>query len=114
MDEGYGLNDEALRRLADEGASLIVSVDCGIASVAEAETARELGLELIITDHHQMADRLPDALLVAHPLLPGHSYPFGSLCGAGDRLQAGVGGLPASQSRQACHRAVAEFSAAPP
>jgi single-stranded-DNA-specific exonuclease len=82
MDEGYGLNDEALMKLAQAGTSLVVSVDCGIGSVDEARTARRLGLELIITDHHQMADQLPEATIV-HPLLPGHSYPFGSLCGAG-------------------------------
>ena len=83
MDEGYGLNDVALQRLASEGVSQIVSVDCGIASVDEAITARELGLELIITDHHQMADRLPEAAAIVHPMLPGHDYPFESLCGAG-------------------------------
>ncbi|MDG2380834.1 MAG: single-stranded-DNA-specific exonuclease RecJ [Pirellulaceae bacterium] len=83
MDEGYGLNDAALQRLASEGVSQIVSVDCGIASVDEAVTARELGLELIITDHHQMADRLPEAAAIVHPMLPGHDYPFKSLCGAG-------------------------------
>ena len=82
LDEGYGLNDDALRRLAEEGTSVVISVDCGITSVAEAQTARELGLELIISDHHQPAEDLPDALLV-HPRLPGHAYPFDALCGAG-------------------------------
>jgi single-stranded-DNA-specific exonuclease len=82
MDEGYGLNDEALHKLLHAGTSLVVSVDCGISSVSEAETARRLGLDLIITDHHQLADRLPKALLV-HPQLPGSDYPFASLCGAG-------------------------------
>ena len=83
MDEGYGLNNQALKRLADEGASQIISVDCGITSVEEADTARELGLELIITDHHQMAERLPGAAAIVHPRLPGYDYPFESLCGAG-------------------------------
>jgi single-stranded-DNA-specific exonuclease len=82
LDEGYGLNDEALRRLKQEGAEVVVSVDCGITSVAQAETARELDLELIITDHHQPDNVLPDAIVV-HPRLPGSSYPFGELCGAG-------------------------------
>src|SRR5262249_15458509 len=54
IDEGYGLNDDALRTLAERGAAVIVTVDCGITSVNEARTARELGLELIITDHHEM------------------------------------------------------------
>jgi len=83
LDEGYGLNDDALRQLASRGASQIISVDCGIASVQQALTAREIGLELIITDHHQLADRIPEAATVVHPRLPGSLYPFGGLCGAG-------------------------------
>ena len=53
IDEGYGLNHDALRTIAGQGGDVVVTVDCGITSVAEAETARELGLTLIITDHHQ-------------------------------------------------------------
>jgi single-stranded-DNA-specific exonuclease len=83
IDEGYGLNGEALRKIAESGASLVVTVDCGIASVAEAETARELGLELIVTDHHEPKDQLPAAAVLVHPRLPGTSYPFGDLSGAG-------------------------------
>jgi len=87
LEEGYGLNDGALRSLAERGASLVVSVDCGIASLNEATLARELGLELIVTDHHEFAERLPDAAAIVHPRLPGHSYPFGGLCGAGVALK---------------------------
>jgi single-stranded-DNA-specific exonuclease len=83
LEEGYGLHDDALRQLAQRGASLVISVDCGIGSVAQAVTAREAGLELIITDHHQMGDQLPDAAGLVHPQLPGSSYPFAGLCGAG-------------------------------
>lgn len=83
LEEGYGLNDEALSKLASDGAKLVITVDCGIASVSQAKYARELGLPLIITDHHEMADELPDADAIVHPRLPGHSYPFGGLCGAG-------------------------------
>ncbi len=82
LDEGYGLNEDALRRLKQEGAEVVVSVDCGITSVVEAQVAREMDLELIITDHHQPDQHLPDALVV-HPRLPGSDYPFGELCGAG-------------------------------
>lgn len=82
LEEGYGLNSDALRLLTSRGASLVISVDCGIGSVNEAETARELGLELIITDHHELGARLPAARIV-HPRLPGTGYPFGDLCGAG-------------------------------
>ncbi len=82
LEEGYGLNAEALRKHAAEGASVVVTVDCGIASVAEAEVARRLGLELLITDHHEFKSQLPDASVLVHPRLPGTSYPFGSLSGA--------------------------------
>jgi single-stranded-DNA-specific exonuclease len=83
LEEGYGLNREALRRIAEAGSKVVVTVDCGIASLAEAEEARRLGLELIVTDHHEMKDTLPDASVLVHPRLPGTSYPFGKLCGAG-------------------------------
>ncbi len=83
LDEGYGLNEEALKTLASSGTSLVVTVDCGIASVHEAQVAAELGIELIVTDHHQMAEKLPEAAAIVHPRLPGSSYPFGELCGAG-------------------------------
>jgi single-stranded-DNA-specific exonuclease len=83
FDEGYGLNADALETIAARGGRLVVTVDCGIASVAEARRARELGLELIITDHHTLADSLPEADVLVHPRLPGGGYPFGELCGAG-------------------------------
>lgn len=83
LEEGYGLNCEALRQLhAEDPGRLLITVDCGITSRAEAALARELGLELIITDHHQFADSLPDAAVLVHPRLPGE-YPFGELCGVG-------------------------------
>lgn len=83
FEEGYGLNAEALATLAAKGAHLVVTVDCGIASVAEARRAHDLGLELIVTDHHSFAETLPEADVLVHPRLPGGGYPFGDLCGAG-------------------------------
>jgi len=83
LGEGYGLHAEALEQLARRGASLVVSVDCGIASWDAAQTARRLGLELIVTDHHALADRLPEADAIVHPRLPGHAVSFGDYCGAG-------------------------------
>ena len=83
LEEGYSLNDEALRKLAERGASMVITVDCGIASANEADTACEVGIELIVTDHHEMGERLPTAAAIVHPRLPGTSYPFGHLCGAG-------------------------------
>jgi single-stranded-DNA-specific exonuclease len=83
LEEGYGLNVEALRQLATAGTQVVVTVDCGIASLDEADEAARLGIELIVTDHHEMKDRLPAAAVCVHPRLPGCSYPFGGLSGAG-------------------------------
>lgn len=84
LEEGYGLNCDALRQLHEEDPRrLIVSVDCGIASLTEAQLAKDLGLDLIITDHHNMKSELPDAACLVHPRLPGTDYPFVDLCGAG-------------------------------
>jgi single-stranded-DNA-specific exonuclease len=83
LEEGYGLNCDALKNLKQQGADLVVTVDCGIASVAEAEYAKQLGLELIVTDHHEFKAQLPEAAALVHPRLPGSQYPFQELCGAG-------------------------------
>jgi single-stranded-DNA-specific exonuclease len=83
VEEGYGVSADALRRLAAEGrADLIVTVDCGVSAVREAELARELGIDLIITDHHTIGLTLPDAGCIVHPRLPGSRYPNPDLCGA--------------------------------
>jgi single-stranded-DNA-specific exonuclease len=84
VDEGYGLNADALRKLAQErGASLIVTVDCGVSALAEARLARDLGVELIVTDHHTFGADLPEAAVVVHPRHPAGDYPFADLCGCG-------------------------------
>ncbi len=84
VEEGYGVNGEALRRLAVENPrALVITVDCGISAIREAELARELGLELIITDHHTIGSDLPRAGVIVHPRLEGSQYPSGDLCGAG-------------------------------
>lgn len=86
LDEGYGLNSEALREIAASGAKLVVTVDCGVTAVEQAGVASQLGIDLIITDHHNLAARvedLPKAYAVVHPRHPGSAYPFGDLCGAG-------------------------------
>ncbi|MFN9721385.1 MAG: single-stranded-DNA-specific exonuclease RecJ [Planctomycetota bacterium] len=84
LEEGYGLNKSALQQLHEEDPNrVVVSVDCGIASVEEALLAKSLGLDLIITDHHHIGSTLPQALALVHPRLPGSEYPFGELCGAG-------------------------------
>jgi len=83
IEEGYGLNREALRKLASQGARLVITVDCGISAWEEAEFARSLGLELIITDHHEPPEEIPQALAVINPKQPGCRYPFKDLAGVG-------------------------------
>jgi single-stranded-DNA-specific exonuclease len=83
LDEGYGLNEAAIRHLSQRGTKLLVTVDCGITSCREALVASELGIDLIITDHHQSSAQLPEHALCVHPSLPGSEYPFPGLCGAG-------------------------------
>jgi single-stranded-DNA-specific exonuclease len=80
FEEGYGLNGQTLTRLAEEGFDLVLTVDCGITAVDEVKHAHELGLEVVITDHHRPADEWPACPVVA-PLKGG--YPFAGLCGTG-------------------------------
>ena len=93
VDEGYGLNIEALERLAADGIKLVISVDCGVTAFDVAERARELGVELIVTDHHAFerdgsgSIRLPDSDLLVHPMRPDAPAPFTDLCGAGVALK---------------------------
>ncbi len=92
LDEGYGLNCDALDRLSHEGIGMVITVDCGISSLKEALHARQIGLDLVITDHHTILTDpetgkqiLPDAAAITHPrlLLDGvPPYPFPELCGA--------------------------------
>jgi single-stranded-DNA-specific exonuclease len=83
FEEGYGLNLEALERLQADGAQLVVSVDCGITSVAEADWARTHGLDLIITDHHAPPAVLPQAVAVINPKRADDDYPAKDLAGVG-------------------------------
>lgn len=85
--EGYGLCADALKRLADEGTELIVTVDNGISAVSEAALAKELGIELVITDHHQPGEVLPEAAAVVDPHRDDDLSPFKDLCGCGVALK---------------------------
>ena len=82
-DEGYGIHISALEELKNQGVTLVVSVDCGITSIAEAEWAKENGLDLVITDHHDVGTEIPVACAVVNPKRPGDDYPFKELAGAG-------------------------------
>ncbi len=112
LDEGYGLNSDALRKLKSEGNDLVVTVDCGITSLDEARLAAEIGLTLLITDHHIPAGELPQSAAIAHPqlvrfpanggflvsaaslaaeqLAQAKQYPFPELCGAGVALKVAL------------------------
>ncbi|MBK5110537.1 MAG: single-stranded-DNA-specific exonuclease RecJ [Thermoleophilia bacterium] len=79
ISDGYGLSDETIQALAARGSELIITVDCGITSVGPVALARELGMEIVVTDHHQPGPELPDCPLL-HPEVSG--YPFRELCGA--------------------------------
>lgn len=81
--EGYGLNEMAIRYLHSLHVDLIVTVDCGITAVAEAQLCRQLGMDLIITDHHECKEQLPDALAVVDPCRRDRTYPHADLCGVG-------------------------------
>ncbi|OLC55414.1 MAG: single-stranded-DNA-specific exonuclease RecJ [Chloroflexi bacterium 13_1_40CM_4_68_4] len=85
-EEGYGLNAQAIRKLAADGTKVIVSVDCGVTAVKEAELARELGIDLIVTDHHHPPARLPDAYALVNPRRPGDLSLDKELAGAGVAL----------------------------
>jgi single-stranded-DNA-specific exonuclease len=80
FEEGYGVSGETLDRLAGDGCALVVTVDCGITAVAEVARAKELGLDVVVTDHHRPGDELPDCPIVA---TRPSDYPFPELCGTG-------------------------------
>ena len=83
LEEGYGLNPLAIHGLHEQGVSLIVTVDCGITAVEEAALCRSLGIDLVITDHHECKDQLPDAIAVVDPHRPDCGYPHKNLSGVG-------------------------------
>ncbi|MFZ3588290.1 single-stranded-DNA-specific exonuclease RecJ [Bacillus sp. DJP31] len=87
FNEGYGPNVDAFQWASDEGFTLIITVDTGISALNEARFAKELGVDLIITDHHEPGPELPDAYSIIHPNLPGGTYPFHQLAGAGVALK---------------------------
>ena len=82
-EEGHGLSRAAVHHLVSQGASLIITVDCGVTSLEEVAYAGEEGADVIITDHHLPQSGSPDATAIINPELPGGSYPFSGLCGAG-------------------------------
>jgi single-stranded-DNA-specific exonuclease len=81
--DGYGVAMHTVERLAAEGCGLLITVDCGIANGLELERAHELGMDVIVCDHHQLGQHFPTKAIVLHPGAPGESYPNKVLCGTG-------------------------------
>jgi single-stranded-DNA-specific exonuclease len=82
-EEGYGINDAALARLSQQGISLVVTVDCGVTATDEVEEAQQLGLDIVVTDHHTVPPQLPPAIAVVDPKRDDSCYPFADLAGVG-------------------------------
>ena len=83
LEEGYGLNSQAIHSLAAQGVRLIVTVDCGITAVEEARLCKSLGIDLVITDHHECKEQLPEAAAVVDAHRPDNTYPHQNLSGVG-------------------------------
>lgn len=83
LKEGYGINEDAVMRIAEEGTDVLLTVDCGITSVHEAKVAKEVGLDLIITDHHECQSDLPDCFAIINPKQESCTYPYDMLAGVG-------------------------------
>ena len=90
--EGYGVSRLGIDRLAAAGHKLIITIDCGITAVEQVRYAAELGIDVIICDHHEAGDELPPAVAVLDPIKPGCDYPFKFLsgCGVGFKMMQGV------------------------
>ncbi|OQY08952.1 MAG: single-stranded-DNA-specific exonuclease RecJ [Fusobacteriia bacterium 4572_132] len=82
-EEGYGLNNNALKKIKNEGGNLVITVDCGISNVNEINYANEIGLDVIITDHHEINNDLPNAIAIVNPKRKENEYPFNYLAGVG-------------------------------
>lgn len=83
LEEGYGLNKEAIKQIADNGYKLIITVDCGITAIEEVNLAKELGVDVVVTDHHETLDELPSGVAVVDCKRKDSKYPFNGLAGCG-------------------------------
>lgn len=83
LNEGYGLNKDAIKKISDDAVNLIITVDCGISGIEEVDYANSLGLEVIVTDHHEVGEVLPNAIAVVDAKRKDSTYPFRELAGVG-------------------------------
>ena len=101
FDEGYGLREETISRLAADGCGLVLTVDCGVTAVAEVAAAKRLGLDVVVSDHHRPGDELPECPLVGP--YRASAYPFRELCGTGVAYKLGQALLGSDSERLARH-----------
>jgi single-stranded-DNA-specific exonuclease len=106
MKEGYGMNDEAVRKIAADGTGLIITVDTGISSSGPCALAASLGLDVIVTDHHECPEILPDAVAVIDIKQPGETYPFQALAGCGTAFKL----VQALAGRLGCEQEVMRYT----
>ena len=83
LEEGYGLNNPAVKKIAEQGYDLMITVDCGISGIEEIKYANSLGIEIIVTDHHEVGEELPDAIAVVDAKRKDNIYPCRDLAGVG-------------------------------
>jgi single-stranded-DNA-specific exonuclease len=109
--EGYGLQSEVLKTAFADGARLVITVDTGMRAFDEAETARQLGLDLIITDHHlpEAGEAVPHALAILNPNLPGCPYPEKALCGAAIAMKLAQAVLERRDAKRAKEKILPSF-----
>ena len=110
MEEGYGLSHQAVESLHEQGVTLIITVDCGITAVTETLHAAELGIDVVITDHHECKETLPDAVAVVNPHRTDCSYPFPYLAGVGVAFKL-VLALGGPENRRALMEEYADLTA---
>jgi len=97
-EEGYGLNPEAIRALAEQGTRLLITADCGTRSVDEIALAQSLGMQVVVTDHHQLSEVVPPAVALINPKRPGSTYSFPELAGVGVAFKLAQGLIAKNQA----------------
>lgn len=97
--EGYGLNTVAVEEIASSGTKLIITCDCGVSNNSEIDLANSKDIKVIVTDHHALPEKLPEAVAIIHPQAPGETYPFKFLCGGGVAFKLAQGLLKSANNK---------------
>lgn len=109
IEEGYGINKSAITKIAAMGCKLLITADCGIRSVEEIKHANQLGVDIIVTDHHEVGETLPDAFAIINPKLPDCPYPFKGISGSGVTMKLAWAVAEGCQSTKKISNAFKEF-----